>query len=74
MEIWFIFSKTLTFKDKPTIIILYIKIVERRRKMEYIKRLAENVIKKQEKMFKTILVTDARQVGKTTMLKNINRY
>lgn len=39
--------------------------------MEYIKRLAENVIKKQEKMFKTILVTGARQVGKTTMLKNI---
>lgn len=39
--------------------------------MEYIKRLAENVIKKQEKMFKIILVTGARQVGKTTMLKNI---
>ena len=39
--------------------------------MEYIKRLAENVIKKQEKMFKTILVTGARQVGKTTMLKNV---
>lgn len=39
--------------------------------MEYIKRLAENVIKNQEKMFKTILVTGARQVGKTTMLKNI---
>lgn len=39
--------------------------------MKYIKRLAENVIKKQEKMFKTILVTGARQVGKTTMLKNM---
>lgn len=39
--------------------------------MQYIKRLAENVIKKQEKMFKSILVTGARQVGKTTMLKNI---
>lgn len=39
--------------------------------MKYIKRLVENVIKKQEKMFKTILVTGARQVGKTTMLKNI---
>lgn len=39
--------------------------------MKYIKRLAENVVKKQEKMFKTILVTGARQVGKTTMLKNI---
>ena len=39
--------------------------------MKYFKRLAENVIKKQEEMFKTILVTGARQVGKTTMLKNI---
>ena len=39
--------------------------------MKYINRLAEDVIKKQEKMFKTILVTGARQVGKTTMLKNI---
>lgn len=39
--------------------------------MEYIKRLVENVIKKQEKMFKIILVTEARQVWKTTMLKNI---
>ncbi len=39
--------------------------------MKYIKRIAENVIKKQEKMFKTILVTGARQVGKTTMLKNL---
>ena len=37
--------------------------------MKYFKRLAENIIKKQEKMFKTILVTGARQVGKTTMLK-----
>ena len=39
--------------------------------MKYINRLAEAVIKKQEKMFKAILVTGARQVGKTTMLKNI---
>lgn len=39
--------------------------------MKYIKRSAEKVIKKQEKMFKTILVTGARQVGKTTMLKNL---
>lgn len=39
--------------------------------MKYIKRNAESVIKKQEKMFKTILVTGARQVGKTTMLKNL---
>lgn len=39
--------------------------------MKYIKRAAEEVIKKQEKMLKTILVTGARQVGKTTMLKNV---
>ena len=39
--------------------------------MKYIKRLAEEVIYKQEKMFKAILVTGARQVGKTTMLQNI---
>lgn len=39
--------------------------------MKYIKRSAENVIKRQEKLFKTILVTGARQVGKTTMLKNL---
>ncbi len=48
-----------------------IKIVERSQDMEYIKRNAENIIQKQEKMFKAILVTGARQVGKTTMLKNI---
>lgn len=41
--------------------------------MEYIKRSAEEVIKKYEKMFKTILVTGARQVGKTTMLKNMKK-
>ncbi len=39
--------------------------------MKYIKRDAEEVIKKQEKIFRTILVTGARQVGKTTMLKNL---
>ena len=39
--------------------------------MKYIKRSCENVIKKQEKIFKSILITGARQVGKTTMLKNI---
>lgn len=39
--------------------------------MKYFKRLAEDVIHKQEKMFKAILVTGARQVGKTTMLKSI---
>ncbi len=39
--------------------------------MKYIKRSAEKVIEKEEKMFKAILVTGARQVGKTTMLKNL---
>lgn len=39
--------------------------------MNYIKRHAEEVIKKQEKMFKVVLITGARQVGKTTLLKNI---
>lgn len=39
--------------------------------MKYIKRSAEDVIKKEEKLFKAILVTGARQVGKTTMLKNL---
>lgn len=39
--------------------------------MKYIKRSAEDVIKRQEKMFKAILVTGARQVGKTTMLRNL---
>ena len=39
--------------------------------MKYIKRSAEEVIKKQERMFKAILVTGARQVGKTTMLKTL---
>lgn len=39
--------------------------------MKYIKRSAEKVIKRQEKMFKAILVTGSRQVGKTTMLKNV---
>ena len=39
--------------------------------MNYIKRSAEEIIKKQERMFKAILVTGARQVGKTTMLKTL---
>ena len=39
--------------------------------MKYIKRHSEDVINKEEKMFKAILVTGARQVGKTTMLKNL---
>lgn len=39
--------------------------------MEYIKRHCQEVIEKQEKIFKSILITGARQVGKTTMLKNL---
>ena len=39
--------------------------------MKYIKRSAQEVIEKQEKLFKAILITGARQVGKTTMLKNM---
>lgn len=39
--------------------------------MEYIKRNIEDVIKKQERLFKVILITGARQVGKTTVLKNL---
>lgn len=62
----------MTKDKKTTIIILNIKIVEKEASnLKYIKRSAENVIKKQEKIFKAILVTGARQVGKTTMLKNL---
>lgn len=39
--------------------------------MKYFKRSAESVIKRQENIFKVLLVTGARQVGKTTMLKNM---
>lgn len=39
--------------------------------MKYIKRSAENIIRKQEKIFKAVLITGSRQVGKTTMLKNV---
>lgn len=39
--------------------------------MKYIQRACENVILKQAKMFKVILITGARQVGKTTILKNL---
>ena len=37
--------------------------------MKYIKRSIEEVVKKSEKTFKCILVTGARQTGKSTMLK-----
>jgi len=39
--------------------------------MAYIERHAEKVLKKLEKNFKVILVTGARQVGKTTLLTNV---
>ncbi len=39
--------------------------------MNYIKRSIEKVISKQEEMFKVLLITGSRQVGKTTLLKNI---
>ena len=39
--------------------------------MNYIKRHAEKVMSAQEKMFKVLLITGARQVGKTTMLRNL---
>ncbi|MCL2859685.1 MAG: ATP-binding protein [Oscillospiraceae bacterium] len=41
--------------------------------MDYIKRSAEAVIAKQEKMFKVILITGARQVGKSTLLQNFKK-
>lgn len=37
--------------------------------MKYIKRNAESVIKIQEKMFKVILITGARQIGKKYAIK-----
>ena len=36
----------------------------------YIKRTSEDVIKKLSKQFKVVLVTGARQVGKSTLLKH----
>ena len=39
--------------------------------MKYIKRSAQELIEKQDKLFKDILITGARNVGKTTMLKNM---
>ena len=37
----------------------------------YIKRHAEETVNKLSKMFGTVMVTGPRQVGKTTMLKNM---
>ena len=39
--------------------------------MKYIRRNIESTIKKTEKMFTSVLITGARQVGKTTMLRHI---
>ena len=39
--------------------------------MDYIKRSIEEVIKKSEKTFKCVLVTGARQTGKSTILKTL---
>lgn len=39
--------------------------------MEYIKRSIEDLIKKSEKTFKCVLVTGARQTGKSTLLKKL---
>lgn len=39
--------------------------------MEYIKRSVEEIVKKCDKTFKCILVTGARQTGKSTMLKKL---
>ena len=38
--------------------------------MRYINRNAETTINKAAKMFSTVLITGARQVGKTTLLKH----
>ncbi len=37
----------------------------------YIKRHVEDVVKKASKMFSAVLITGPRQVGKTTLLKNL---
>lgn len=39
--------------------------------MEYIKREAERKFREMSNFFKVVLVTGARQVGKTTMLKKL---
>ena len=45
--------------------------VERRGLMEYIRRSIEDIILKSEKTFKSILVTGARQTGKSTVLQKL---
>lgn len=39
--------------------------------MFYINRNVENTVKRSAKMFSTVLITGARQVGKTTLLKHM---
>ncbi len=39
--------------------------------MKYISRNIESTLEKAEKMFSSVLVTGARQVGKTTLLKKV---
>lgn len=39
--------------------------------MDYINRNVENTINKASKIFSVVLITGARQVGKTTLLKHI---
>ena len=39
----------------------------------YIKRHMENAIKKNADMFGAVLVTGARQIGKTTLLKEVSQ-
>jgi predicted AAA+ superfamily ATPase len=41
--------------------------------MKYIKRNVESTIKKMEKMFTSVLITGARQVGKTTTLRKMKK-
>ena len=39
--------------------------------MEYINRAIEDVVKKSARNFKAVLITGARQTGKSTMLRHI---
>lgn len=47
------------------------RFIKRESDMEYIKRAIEDVVLKSEKTFKSILVTGARQTGKSTMIKKL---
>ena len=39
--------------------------------MEYIKRHLEEILQKAEKTYKAVLVTGARQTGKSTLIRNV---